>query len=154
MQTSKNDRKVFLALFIAALFSLGLAFLPTDNIYKAMELSASYYTEDFYIKKDFDNDGIEEYVENQSFSDGGHVCSVYKKINDSIYMGCVNDLFDEHYDNTGLGCMMTYYDRDNNSVLFIYQSNGILKNKTKRLDVSKIHFEPLDPMLQDSIYIE
>ncbi|WP_031551424.1 hypothetical protein [Oribacterium sp. FC2011] len=154
MQLSNSDIKVWFALLVTAFFSFGLSFLPTDNIYKAMELSTSYYTEDFLIKKDLDNDGVCEYIENQSFSDGGHVCSVYKLINDSIYVGCVTDLFDEPYDNTGLGCMMTYYDRDNNSVLFIYKSNGILRNKTKRLDVSNIHFEPLDPMLQDSIYIE
>lgn len=150
MQFFKNDIKATVALFITGLFSFLLTLLPTDNVYKAMERSTSYYTEDFAIKKDLDHDGIDEYIENQSYSDGGHVCSVYKVIKGSLYIGYVTDLLDEPYDETGIGNMMTYYDRENNCVFFIYKTNGFYKNTRKRLDLNKIEFVPLNPLLYDS----
>ena len=149
MSFSNIDIKLITAVLIACLISIGLTFFPTDTIYKAMERSTSYYTEDFSIKRDIDNDGIDEYIENLSYSDGGHVCSVYKIINDSLYVGYVTDLFDEPYDETGIGNMKTYYDRENNYVLFIYKVNGKMKSKKKRLDTSKIEFVPLSPYLYD-----
>ncbi len=150
MQFLTMDKKLTIALLVAGAFSFGLTFIPTENIYRAMERSTKYYTEDFVIKKDLDNDGIYEYIENQSYSDGGHVCSLYKMINGSPYVGYVTDLFDEPFDGTGIGNMMTYYDRENNCVLYIYKQNGIFKNEKKLLDLSKIKFVPLDPLLYDA----
>ena len=149
MQFLRNDKKITVALFITGILSFVLTLLPTDNIYKAMERSTSYYTEDFAIQKDLDNDGIDEFIENQSYSDGGHVCSVYKMIKGSLYVGYVTDLLDKPYDEYGIGNMMTYYDRQNNCVFFIYKADGISQNIRKRLDISKIEFVPLNPLFYD-----
>lgn len=149
-----QEYSFIIALFITGAFSLALIFLNPDNIYLAMEKKAQYFTEDFSMRIDLDCDGSEELIENQSFSDGGHVCSVYKLVDDTIYVGYVSDLLNEPYDKTGIGTMNSYYDKKNNSVLFIYKYKGEYKNAVRNLDINNLEFVPLDPMLYGQINYE
>ena len=151
MKTFFKHKIYILMLFLTGGLSLALTFLNPDNMYIAMENNTRYYTEDFSVRIDLDGDGTEELIENQAFSDGGHVCSVYKKIEDTIYVGYVSDLLNEPYDKVGIDIMKSYYDRENNAVFFIYKHNGLYKNALRNLNASKMEFVPLDPMLYDNV---
>lgn len=94
-----------------------------------------------YYFVDFDNDGINELINNQHFAaDGAQSTLILKKLNGKIQCGYADDLLDVEYDNYGFSSEYSYYLPEENKVEIFYWMDSKQKYESKKyaIDLNKI----------------
>ena len=95
-----------------------------------------------YFVRDLDDDGENELISNRLWSDGGRATCVFVKQDNEIYIGCLDDLLDEPYDDLAFYSEYSYYLPEENVVEIFYwiEADQEYKSKKYEIDLDKLTY--------------
>lgn len=99
------------------------------------------FGEDYFVR-DLNGDGENELISNRLWSDGGRATCVFVKKDNEIYIGCLDDLLDEPYDNLAFYSEYSYYLPEENVVEICYwtEADQEYKSKKYKIDLDKLTY--------------
>lgn len=96
-----------------------------------------------YFVMDLNDDGENELISHRLWSDGGRATCVFVKKDGEIYIGCLDDLLDEPYDNVNYVSEYANYLPEENVVEIFYwiEADQEYKSKKYKIDLGKLAYE-------------
>lgn len=114
---------------------------------KPVLMAESWGGGDDYVR-DIDGDGVNELLCNVIWGDGACRGLIYDELDGQVYVGAIEDLLDEPYDDIGVGSYGCEFLGEENVAHFWFwkEALGDYEEKQYAVDLEKIEMRPYEPV--------